>query len=30
LLHVQFQVLDSFFSTIPSFKTNLDSISAQT
>jgi hypothetical protein len=30
LLHVQFQVLDSFFSTIPSFKTNSDSISAQT
>jgi hypothetical protein len=29
-LEVQFQALDSFISTIPGFKTNLDSISAQT
>jgi hypothetical protein len=30
LLHVQFQVLDSFFFTIPGFKTDLDSILAWT
>jgi hypothetical protein len=30
LLHVQFQVLDSFFSTIPGFKTDSETISAQT
>jgi hypothetical protein len=30
LLHVQFQVLDSFFSTIPNFKTDSDSILTRT
>jgi hypothetical protein len=30
LLCVQFQVLDSFFSTIPNFKTDSETISAQT
>jgi hypothetical protein len=30
LLHVQFQVRDSFFSTIPGFKTDSDSILART
>jgi hypothetical protein len=30
LLHVQFQVLDSFFSTIPGFRTDSETILAQT